>query len=138
MRTIALLLCFAALPLAGAAQQAPPPPLTRADTLRGTVGPERAWWDVTYYDLSVRINPADSTVSGKNAITYRVTGPAREMQIDLMRPLVIDSIVQDGRPVRFRRDGDAFFATLAAPQAVGSVRTITVHYHGRPGVAANP
>jgi aminopeptidase N len=138
MRTIALLLCLALLPLVGAAQQPAEPPITRADTLRGTVGPTRSWWDVTFYDLSVRINPADSTISGKNAITYRVTAPAREMQIDLMRPMAIDSIVQDGRTVPFRRDGDAFLITLPSAQLAGSTRTLTVHYHGRPGVAVNP
>ena len=37
---------------------------TRADTLRGSNTPARAWWDVTFYDLHVRINPADSTVQG--------------------------------------------------------------------------
>jgi aminopeptidase N len=137
MRIIALVLWLAALPAAVAAQQAEPP-LTRADTLRGSIGPGRAWWDVSFYDLSVRINPADSTIIGKNAITYRVSAPAREMQIDLMRPLVIDSMVQDGRSVPFRRDGDAFFATLPTPQQAGSVRTITVHYHGKPRVAVNP
>src|SRR5688500_5316620 len=137
MRTIALLLCMALAPLVSAAQQAEPP-LTRADTLRGTVGPARGWWDVTFYDLAVRISPADSSISGRNSISYRVTAPAGEMQIDLMRPLVVDSMVQDGRAVPYRRDGNAFFATVSSPQSVGSVRTLTVYYHGRPGVAVNP
>src|SRR5262245_34117787 len=26
---------------------------TRADTLRGSITPERAWWDVTFYDLHI-------------------------------------------------------------------------------------
>jgi len=40
---------------------------TRADTLRGSNTPERAWWDVTFYDLHVRVNPADSTASNGSA-----------------------------------------------------------------------
>jgi aminopeptidase N len=90
---------------------------------------------VAFYDLHVRINPADSTISGRNGITYRVTGPAREMQIDLQTPLQVDSMLQDGRRLAYRRDGNAFFVTLAAPQPVGSLKTVTVHYHGRPRVA---
>jgi hypothetical protein len=39
---------------------------------------------------------------GYNAITYRVLAAASEMQIDLMTPLEVDSIVQDGRRVPFR------------------------------------
>ena len=112
---------------------------TRADTLRGSfTTPGRAWWDVTFYDLNVAIQPADSSIRGHNAITYRVLTPAREMQIDLMTPLVVDSMVQDGRAVPFRRDGNAFFASLAAEQPAGASKTITVHYHGRPRVAPRP
>ncbi len=67
---------------------------TRADTLRGTNGAARSWWDVTFYDLDVRINPSDRTISGSNAITYRVmTSTDRsELQIDLQAPLQIDSV----------------------------------------------
>jgi aminopeptidase N len=111
---------------------------THADTLRGTNGPGRAWWDVTFYDLHVRVSPGDSTIRGWNGITYRVTGPTREMQIDLQEPLEVDSIVQDGAQLDYRRDGNAFFVTLAAPQPVGAEKTVTVHYHGRPVVAIRP
>jgi aminopeptidase N len=108
---------------------------THADTLRGTNGPERTWWDATFYDLHVAVSPSDSTVRGWNAITYRVLGPAREMQIDLMEPLVVDSIIQEGHRLEHRRDGNALFVTLAAPQRTNERRTVTVHYHGRPRVA---
>jgi hypothetical protein len=112
---------------------------SRADTLRGsftTAG--RSWWDVAFYDLHVAIRPNDSTVAGYNAITYTVLQPATEMQIDLMEPLVVDSMTQDRRPVRFRREGAAFFARLTAPQLAGQRKTITVYYHGKPQIAKNP
>ena len=114
------------------------PSFTRADTLRGTITPERAWWDVTFYDLHVTLDPSDSTLRGWNGITYRVTGKAREMQIDLQAPLLVDSMVQDGRPLRFRRNGNALFVRLASGQRVGTTRTLTVHYRGKPRVAENP
>lgn len=47
---------------------------THADTLRGTNGVGRSWWDATFYDLHVSVNPADSSVRGWNAITYRCCG----------------------------------------------------------------
>ncbi len=135
MRIAAVLLaCLLALP--AAAQETPSRP-TRADTLRGSVTPERAWWDVTYYDLHVRVDPAEQSIRGRNATTYRVVGPAREMQIDLQMPLEVDSMVQDGRAVRFRREGNVFFATLPSPQTMGQTKTITVHYHGKPIRARN-
>ena len=110
---------------------------THADTLRGSNTPQRAWWDAAFYDLHVAVNPPDSSIRGWNAITYRVTGPAQEMQIDLQVPLEVDSIVQDGAKVVSRRDGNAFFVTLASPQPVGSRKTVTVWYHGKPRVATH-
>jgi len=107
---------------------------THADTLRGSNGPARAWWDVQFYDLHTRVNPQDSSISGWNGITYRILQPAREMQIDLQTPLVVDSMVQDRRKLNYRRDGNAFFVTLTAPQRAGATRTITVWYHGKPRV----
>ena len=106
----------------------------RADTLRGSDGPGRAWWDAAFYDLHVRVNPADSSITGWNGITYRVLRPAREMQIDLQVPLVVDSVVQDRRKLVHRRDGNVFFVTLRAPQRAGELRTVTVWYHGKPRI----
>lgn len=110
-------------------------PFTHADTLRGSITPQRAWWDVAFYDLHVGVNPSDSSISGYNRITYRVLAPAQEMQIDLMTPLEVDSMVQAGRSLTYRRDGNAFFVTLVAPQLASTAQTITVYYHGKPRVA---
>jgi aminopeptidase N len=127
-------------PLRSAAQAVPPKALvfTHADTIRGSNTPERAWWDAAFYDLHVRVNPADSTIAGYNAITYRVLKPAREMQIDLQLPLVVDSIVQDGTELGARRDGNAFFVRLITPQPIGAKKQIRVYYHGKPVVAIRP
>ena len=115
------------------------PKRSRADTLRGSfTTPGRRWWDVTFYDLHVAIRPNDSTIAGYNGITYKVLEPATEMQIDLMEPLVVDSMTQDGRKLAYRREGAAFFATLTAPQRAGDRKTVTVYYHGRPQIAKNP
>ena len=131
-----LALSSACAPATTTAQQQPA--FTRADTLRGSIGPARAWWDVVFYDLNVRVNPADSSMAGWNTITYRVLGPGREMQIDLQEPLVVDSIVHDGRSLDFRREGNAFFATMPSTQQTGTLETVTVHYHGNPRIAPNP
>ena len=124
--------CFAALAILSLVQDTTH--FTHADTLRGSNGPARAWWDVQFYDLHVRVNLADSSVRGWNAITYRVFQPSRDMQIDLQQPLEIDSIVQDGRKLTYRRDANAFFVTLQANQRAGETRAITVWYRGKPHV----
>ena len=132
MRTVSLFLVITAIATTLGAQQRT---FSRADTLRGSNGPARSWWDVEFYDLHVRVNPADSTISGWNGITYRVIRPSTEMQIDLQHPLVIDSIVQDRKKLQFRRDSNAFFVTLPSTQVAGTRRALTVHYHGKPRAA---
>ena len=129
---------------AGTSRAPAPPPaprrFTHADTLRGSNTPQRAWWDAVFYDLHVRVNPADSSISGWNGITYRVlasNAPAgRELQVDLQMPLVVDSMHQDGKAVTYRRDGNAFFAKVPPSSAIGALRTLTVWYHGVPVASA--
>src|SRR5690348_6407141 len=121
----------ATLVTASAAVAQTPRVFTHADTLRGSNTPARAWWDAEFYDLHVRVNPADSSIAGHNTITYRVLQPAAEMQIDLQVPLEVDSIVQQSNRLTWRRDGNAFLVTLAAAQPAGSHGQLTVWYHGR-------
>jgi aminopeptidase N len=137
MRRLAACFALVVTPLTLAAQRAPKT-FTHADTLRGSNGPGRAWWDAAFYDLHVAISPGDSSIRGYNAITYRVLGPAKEMQIDLQVPLEVDSILQDRQRLQFRRDGNAFFVALTAPQETGARKTVTVHYHGKPRAASRP
>jgi aminopeptidase N len=142
MRRIALALGLIALvstaPVHSAAAQRRRAEFTHADTLRGSNGPGRSWWDASFYDLHVAVTPTDSSIRGYNAITYRVLKPAKEMQIDLQVPLEADSIIQDGKSLTYRRDGNAFFVSLIAPQPVSSKKRITVYYHGKPRAAKNP
>ena len=135
MRRLTLFTAVAlALPIAGVRAQ-DSTGFTHADSIRGFNGPARAWWDATFYDLHVRVDPADSSIRGWNAITYRVLAPFQVMQIDLRMPLEADSIVQSGRVLTARRDGNALFVTLVDPQRTGDRHTLRVYYHGRPRVA---
>jgi len=111
---------------------------SRADSLRGSDGPARAWWDATYYDLSVNVQPSDSSLWGWNAITYRVVADGDELQIDLQRPMSLDSLVLAGRRLPVRQDGNAWFASIPGAQTVGSVHRVTAYFHGKPVVAARP
>ncbi|HEX8726071.1 MAG TPA: M1 family metallopeptidase [Gemmatimonadaceae bacterium] len=138
MRRSLIALALALAPLAAANAQRPAQVFTHADTLRGTNGPGRSWWDVAFYDLHVRVQPADSSINGYNAITYRVLRPAQEMQIDLQPPMEADSIVQGHHRLAYRRDGNAFFVRVDEPQRVGERQTVTFYYHGKPRAARRP
>ena len=105
---------------------------THDDTLRGSITAERAWWDLTFYHLAIKVNPSDSTISGQVEIKYKVLEPYQTLQIDLQRPLRITSIIQDGQDLDFKRVGNVFFVTLKKQQEIGNSEVITVRYEGKP------
>ena len=111
---------------------------THADTLRGAITPQRAWWDLTYYHLNVTPNAKDSTLSGSTVINYKVLEPKQIIQIDLQEPLQIEKVIQEGQTLTYKRDGNAFFITLAKKQEKGKSESIEVFYSGRPRLAKRP
>ena len=111
---------------------------TRQDTLRGSITKERAWWDLKYYHLDIKVNPADSTISGSNTIRYKVLTSYNRMQIDLQEPLKISKVIQDGTELKYQREGNVFYIELVAPQNVREIKELTVFYGGKPKIAVNP
>ena len=110
----------------------------RQDSLRGSITKERAWWDVKYYHLNIKVNPSDSTITGSNTIRYKVINEYNRMQIDLQNPMEIDKVIQDGVALKYTREGNAFFIELIASQKVGLTKELTVFYGGKPKIAVNP
>ncbi|SMO54758.1 M1 family metallopeptidase [Fodinibius sediminis] len=110
---------------------------TRSDSLRGSITPQRAWWEVTYYDLHVTVQPEDSSITGYNKMTYRVTGRPQKLQIDLQRPLVIDQVTQNGQQLSYARveNSNAYFVDVPGQLQHDSLYTLVIYYHGRPRVA---
>ena len=114
------------------------PAFTHQDTLRGSVTPERAWWDLTYYHLNIQVNPADSSIRGVNTVQYKVLLPNQRMQIDLQPPMAIEKVTQNGKELTYNRDGNAYFIQLEAQQRSGDVNEVEVYYGGKPQVSENP
>ena len=121
-----------------------------ADTLRGSNGPYRAWWDVTQYDVTVRPVFATKSIQGKTTITFIATEPGQRMQIDLQQPLVVDSVIAEitkqwdtggsfGTPhLAFEREGNVVWVELPEPVAKGTRMPMHIYYHGVPKEARNP
>ncbi len=109
---------------------------SRQDTLRGSITPERAWWDLVYYDLSMEVSPEDRTIEGVNRIYYQTLEAGNLMQIDLQEPMKITEIRQDGKSLEFTRDGNAWFVTFSRPQK--DLDFVEVYYSGAPQVSPNP
>ncbi|SHI61530.1 M1 family metallopeptidase [Aquimarina spongiae] len=110
---------------------------TRQDTLRGSITPERAWWDLIYYHLDITVKPDQKTISGKNTIQYRVLDAHNTMQIDLQPPLKIEKVMQGDQELKVNSEGNAHFVTLTDEQKENDVNTVEVYYSGKPRKAVN-
>lgn len=105
---------------------------TKQDTLRGSITPEREWWDLTYYHLDIEVDPEKKFITGKNTIHYKVLNPNRVMQIDLQEPLNITSVIQYGKSLKFIREGNVYFINLIIDQKTDETHAIEIYYKGKP------
>ncbi len=108
---------------------------TRADSLRGGLCHARTCYDVTFYDLKVKIDTATQSISGTNRIVFKAIEDFKTMQIDLFANLNIVSIKQNGEAVKYRREFNAVFVDLNDFMKRGLNGEIEVRYNGKPIIA---
>ena len=135
---IALLISLSALPIWAQLLSTEEKMFTHQDTLRGSITPERAWWDLTYYHLDIMVKPDEKFISGKNTVQYKVLQSEKVMQIDLQAPLKITKVIQNNKELTFKDEGNAHFIYLIEPQKIGTVNSLDVYYEGNPKEAIRP
>lgn len=108
------------------------------DTLRGSLGEGRTWWDVTHYDVYVDPDFKSKTIAGKVDLQFKVTGKGDKMQIDLQMPMQLDKAVLNGQALNYTRNGNAFFIQMNSALPIGSTHTISLSYSGNVQVAVRP
>jgi aminopeptidase N len=105
---------------------------TKQDTLRGSITPERIWWDLKYYHLDIQVFPETKSIKGKNTVEYTVLKPYQVLQIDLQQPLKITKVTQNNKELKVISDVNAHFIQLEEKQEVGAVNSVVVYYEGKP------
>lgn len=113
-------------------------PFTRQDTLRGSITPERAWWDLSYYDLAIDVDVEGKSLKGTNTIYFFVIIPQQVMQIDLQEPLAITHVDYKGQKLSYTREGNVYHIRFPYPLVAGDRDKITIQYEGVPVVAVRP
>ena len=112
---------------------------SKADFLRGSITPEREWWDLNFYHLDIEVEPDNKYISGKNTIHYTVLQSDNQvMQIDLQPPMKIDKIVANDKELTFKSSGNVHLVLLEKEQKQGEKQQLTVYYSGRPIEARRP
>ncbi len=111
---------------------------TRQDTLRGTITPERAWWNVLHYAVTVEPDYVTKTIQGEVTIKFMALKAGNKMQIDLQQPMEIVGMRLNEKDVSFVRDGNVAIATLPSTLAAGGTYQLSIGYQGKPREAVNP
>jgi aminopeptidase N len=111
---------------------------TRQDSLEGSITKERIWWDLTYYDLNIKIDQENQTLDGTNIIKYNVLEPYKTIQIDLQPPMQISNVLQAGQSLEYRREGNAYFIELKKQQLPGETNELEIEFSGKPKIAPRP
>lgn len=113
---------------------------TRQDTLRGSNGNGRNWWDVSEYYLYVSFDTAAKSISGMNIITYSIPAGSKDsMQIDLQEPMVLDSAVAGEKKLNIIREGNVYWLTGDFDiQLANKENKVILYYHGKPREAKLP
>ncbi len=112
--------------------------ITRQDRLRGSITPEREWWDVLHYHLAVEFFPRTKTIKGSNTITFKSVNVGNRMQIDLQTPLAITKVMHGNAPLKFEREGNVYWITFERDLPKGVEDKVEVFYEGRPTESKNP
>lgn len=113
-------------------------PPTRADSLRGGLSAERTNFDILKYNLAVEVNPEEKYISGKNEITFEVLKNAEKIQLDLFENMQIDSILFQGKKLKYNREFNAVFIDFPHVLKSGEIQKLDFYYSGNPKIAENP
>jgi len=113
-------------------------PGTRAEVLRGAIRPERDCYDVTRYDLTIKVDTSTKSIEGSNKITFHALRDFSRLQVDLFANMKVDKILFNGAEQKFTRDFDAVFIDLDKIITQNTDAFIEVFYSGKPIIAKNP
>lgn len=108
---------------------------TRRDTLQGGLRPERTSFDVQRYDLNIKINPTEKSITGYNDIAFKVVENTSKIQVDLFENMQVDSIIYNNKKLNYKREFLATFILFPEVLNKGSVQKIRFYYSGKPVVA---
>ena len=109
----------------------------------GALPPEQAAYDVSYYGLDLRVDPAEQRLTGELTVRAEVTDSLGVLVLNLDRRLDVTGAWPTGAPdrslsVERRAGGNERWISLPAPRPAGDEIHVTVAYAGAPRVAPNP
>jgi len=120
---------------------------THQDTLRGSNGPGRDWWDVKHYTLRLKPDYQKKEISGYCHIIFKTIKPGKNkiMQIDLQEPMEIEEISTDTYSgkinYKFRREKNVYWIDFGNKEFKRDDKIeefLVIKYKGKPREAKRP
>ena len=108
---------------------------TSKDSLRGGLNSNRTCIDVVHYDLAITFDFSDSSISGRNIISFKVIESSNAIQIDLFENMKVDSVIMDGIKLDYTRLHDVVILQIEQSLIEGNYKSLWFYYHGKPVVA---
>jgi aminopeptidase N len=105
----------------------------------GVLSANEAKYDVKYYDLNLKVDPAKQHLSGYVRIMVESVVPAMDtLELDLIDLFTVSKIERDGKVLPFTHCDNKIKLALAEKLPLGNKANFRIHYAGNPLVAARP
>ncbi len=105
----------------------------------GVVPYEQAAYDVKKYDISLKVNPAEKSISGSTIVTANIVQPINVFVLDLDTPLNVSEVTllegKTGTKLKFERKGGKIWSYFPMTKQAGETVSVKVTYDGAPRVA---
>ena len=111
---------------------------SRQDTLRGSITPNRAWWDVSWYGITVKPDITQKTIAGTVLLDFRVLENGQTMQLDMQMPMEINSVKWKNSTLTISRDSNIYLVSFPSILTKGSKERLSISFSGKPREARNP
>lgn len=108
---------------------------TEADTLRGTLNPMRTCYDVTFYELNIKVDVKKKYISGFVDVHFDVLEDFEILQLDLYENMKINHVFNYDDTLKFDRKYNAFFVHFPEKMLKGTSNSVRVFYEGKPTIS---
>ena len=89
-------------------------------------------YDVKYYRCEWEVNPSVRFINGKVTVYFIVTAATNNIQMDLMNPLIVDSIKQRNTLLTNQHSNNTLSINFTATINTGVLDSVTIFYRGVP------
>lgn len=108
----------------------------------GVLMAEQAVYDVKHYDLALRVNPDEQSISGVLTVKAQIVKPTSVFVLDLDSAFKVETVnlVSSRKPfaLKFGHENGKIWIRFPTEQKTGNTVEISVAYGGKPKVAPRP